>query len=261
LVLTGGEPTVNKDLDAILRFAHTEYPRMSIRLITNAIHLPPKLLDSLLLGNVVSVHVSMNASNATDYRRITGVDKFDQVLRNVRSLLAKRDDMRSPVPTACGSLVLVKENLSNVIPSVHLGHELGFDAVYILEPYLPAELSGSSPFGDRKQLDGIFQEARAIASDKGIMLVLPEMGTRAAKIDRCTEPWRKIWVSAGGWVNPCCGYNFGVSGDNVLRGNLLKQDLREFWYGGIYEALRVGLTRKDPVPGCKACYSQMFAEQ
>jgi len=87
LILTGGEPTVNKDLDRILRFSSEQYPQTKIRLITNAIHMPPKLIDSLLLGNVASINISINASNAKDYNRIMRIDRFEKVVENIRTII------------------------------------------------------------------------------------------------------------------------------------------------------------------------------
>jgi molybdenum cofactor biosynthesis enzyme MoaA len=66
LICTGGEPTLNKDLERIVRFMDEEYPRAKLRVITNALHLSSNLIDSLLLKNVASIHFSMNASNAAD---------------------------------------------------------------------------------------------------------------------------------------------------------------------------------------------------
>jgi hypothetical protein len=119
--------------------------------------------------------------------------------------------------------------------------------------------SDSSPLGDPEALREVFLQAQRVSSEKGIPLGLAVSIDRAG-IDSCTEPWRKAFVCVEGEVNPCCGYDFSVSRDQNLRGNLLKQDLREFWYTGLYDSLRKGLTTGDPLPGCKACYKQMFTQ-
>jgi molybdenum cofactor biosynthesis enzyme MoaA len=257
LILTGGEPTVNKDLDRILNFAYQEYPQTKIRLITNAIHMPPKLIDSLLLGNIASFNISINASNAKDYSRIMGIDKFEKVVENIRTIIEKRKRVKPLPPMVCASLVLVRQNIDNVVPFVEMGHQLGLDSVYILNASLSPEFSDSSPSKDPEALREILQQAKKVSSEKGITLGLSE---GAVKIDSCADPWKKVFVDVEGTVNPCCGYDFRISCDEHLRGNLLKQDLREFWYAGLYESIRKGLTTGDPLPGCKACYKQMITE-
>ena len=99
---------------------------------------------------------------------------------------------------------------------------------------------------------------RKVAHDKGIELGLPG---GVVKIDSCTDPWEKAFVAVEGEVNPCCGYDFRLSCNEHLRGNLLKQDLLEFWYSGLYDSLRKGLTTGDPLPGCKACYKQLLTKR
>ncbi len=258
LILTGGEPTLNRDLEQIVRFMDKHYPRANLRVITNAIHLPLNLIDSLLLTNVASVHVSMNASNAADYFKIARVDKFENVIENIRALVEGRKKLQSSAPTLCASLVLVKQNRTNILPFVHMACELGFDSVCLLTANLAPGVSESSQLDRTEDLDGIFGEARKIASLKGIELGLPSRPVGGTNPNTCVEPWRKVFVAAGGEVNPCCGYDFSISRDQYLRGNLLQQDLREFWYTGLYASLRKGLKEANPLPGCRACYKQIL---
>jgi len=256
LVLTGGEPTVNNGLDQILRFTYEKYPQTKVRLITNAIHLPGNLMESLFLGNVASIHISINASNREDYCRIMGVNKYERVTQNIRAIIKKRTNINSTIPAVLGSLVLVKQNISNIVPFVTMGKDLGLDSVYVLSAGLSPELLDSA-VDDQETIKKIFDQAKEASKEKGIPLVLCE---GIGKPETCKEPWRKIFVGARGEVNPCCGYDFNISKDHLLRGNLLQQDLKDFWYSGLYDALRKGLSADDPLPGCRACYKQMFSQ-
>jgi molybdenum cofactor biosynthesis enzyme MoaA len=257
MVITGGEPTVNKDFEKILRHLHANYKNIGVRLITNAIHLPEPIIDAILLGNVISVHVSVNAASRTVYKDIAHVDKYEAVTRNISRLVEKRNANGAALPSVSGSLVLVKQNMGDVVRFAKTARQIGFDSLHVLRANLNQELRHHSAFENPRKIAKILQKASKAAAKKKMPLVLPAGGMNAAAIRKCTEPWNKIWVSARGDVNPCCGYDFRCSHDQQLRGNLLTQDLREFWYSGLYGSLRNGLTTSNFLPGCRACYKQI----
>lgn len=248
LVLTGGEPTIVRDFEKILYYAYEKFPKMKIRVITNAIYMPEKIMNALLLDNVASIHISINSSNSMTYKEIMKCDKFNAVVSNINRFIRKR---RTSNPVVLGSLVLVKENLNDILPLIYLGKELKLDSLTFLEAGLDSNHSDSIP--NQEVLKSILMEAKDLAKQQGIPLAISE---GLGQHEKCTEPWEKVFVAYDGAVNPCCGYDFTVSRDEHLRGNLLKEDLNDFWYSGLYAYLRNGLETNNPLPACRACYKQ-----
>lgn len=216
LVLTGGEPTILKDFEKIIHYMYINYPRTKIRVITNAIYMHERIIDALLLDNVVSVHVSLNASNPNSYKEITGRDKFETVVNNIFNLIKKR---RSNKPLVLGSFVIVKENLNDIINFIFLGKELGMDSLSFLKAVLNSQHLDSEP--NQKEVKLFLSKAKNIAEQLGIPLAISE--GLGQPDNKCIEPWEKVFVAYDGAVNPCCGYDFAISKDESRRGNLLNK--------------------------------------
>lgn len=85
VILTGGgEPTVNPDFDKIV--AYLEAERIPYGMNTN--------FNIRKDFNPVWVKVSVDAGTREEYKRIRGVDKFDEVAENVRYFLSRRKESR-----------------------------------------------------------------------------------------------------------------------------------------------------------------------
>ena len=84
--LTGGEPTLRKDLMPIIE-GLSELPLQKLGLTTNAILLE-RILDDLITTNCQHINISLDSLNPENFLRITKRDVFDNVLR---AALAARD--------------------------------------------------------------------------------------------------------------------------------------------------------------------------
>lgn len=99
----GGEPTLHPDFDEIIRYAHeggaafTDYPegersdrrwrRVEQGIYTHGGHISDARA-ALLKRAMTFVYVSLDAGDPVSYKEHKGVDRFDQVIRGVKRLVA-----------------------------------------------------------------------------------------------------------------------------------------------------------------------------
>ena len=83
--ITGGEPTVRKDLFEIIKILKYEAGIKKVVITTNGYHLDEKanmLVDSGLDG----INISVDSLNKKTFKKITGHDRLTEVLKGIQSL-------------------------------------------------------------------------------------------------------------------------------------------------------------------------------
>ncbi len=83
--LTGGEPTVRKDLPEIIKILKNESGIKKVVITTNGYHLDKKikmLLDSGLNG----INISIDSLDRDTFKKITGHDRLPEILRGIKVL-------------------------------------------------------------------------------------------------------------------------------------------------------------------------------
>lgn len=81
--ITGGEPLVRKDCEALVSMLKAVPGVRQVALTTNGVLLAEKL-DALLAAGLDAVNVSLDTTDREQYREITGTDGLDRVLDSIR---------------------------------------------------------------------------------------------------------------------------------------------------------------------------------
>jgi len=122
-----GEPTLNKDLPAIIEYVSTHYPHVGINFFTNGLALRrPGLIDAIV-GNVRWISVSLNAATRESWKEQCQSDQFERVCSNLRTLHEAKRSRRSLWPLVCGSMVLTRASLNDLPHMPALCRALGVD--------------------------------------------------------------------------------------------------------------------------------------
>lgn len=115
----GGEPTMHPNLAAVI--AHARRAGMDVGLITNGVK-----FDSYLLNNLKWVRFSLDAGNATLYKKIKGVDKYNDVIRNIKNAVEYKEDCNLPVTIGIHTVV-TEDNVDRLYEIATLADFLGVD--------------------------------------------------------------------------------------------------------------------------------------
>ncbi|MEM5879103.1 MAG: radical SAM protein [Candidatus Aenigmatarchaeota archaeon] len=79
ITITGGEPFLRDDLKKILHFFHKKFHSAKITIITNGI-LKDKILDFATRLKKIHYMISIDGYDKESYKKVRGVDKFDEVV-------------------------------------------------------------------------------------------------------------------------------------------------------------------------------------
>jgi TDP-4-amino-4,6-dideoxy-D-glucose deaminase len=124
LDITGGlEPLLSPSLLDILKTGVKR--KLTISLYTNGIALDNPIITRQLL-KINKVRVSLSAADRKGYREIMGVDKFEPVIENLKSLVETKRKTKSNVKVGAG-FVVFQQNYKSIPEALTLAQELKLD--------------------------------------------------------------------------------------------------------------------------------------
>lgn len=132
LLITGGEPTLRRDLVDVLEDARAL--GFKIRLATNLLHLTEERLGELLhclAGSDHMIQVSFDSVDREEMTRIRGGDYYERVVANCRRLAALRSETQAGTVLTT-NLTIQEANAGSVPATIRFVlDELGFDRVLV----------------------------------------------------------------------------------------------------------------------------------
>jgi MoaA/NifB/PqqE/SkfB family radical SAM enzyme len=234
-----GEPFMCENLVSLMRYIktpaqsfHSYGKHLYVGLITNgtlAAERLPQLRDAGCLPDYLSI--SLNASNATEYKQITGSDLFEQALSGVRASL----DMG--VPTYL-SRVCNKNNLSNIAEFIALAKSLGVQGVHLHNILPHFDDNENIKFWDLvlTKDDQTAIDAIKALPDADIILRYPVLIAKDEVRRNCLFPWKTIGINGNKSITICNSVSpprkeNGIITDNIIWQNEYCQKFREMKAG------------------------------
>lgn len=245
LNLSGGEPLLRKDLEALVAGAHAL--DFYSNLITSGLPLTRERLSRLRDAGLSSVQVSIQDARAPDSDRIAGRTSFEHKLQVARWV----KELGLPLTV---NMVLHRQNLDRVADMIALAEELSADRLELANTqYLAWALSNRSALlPSRAQLDRAREVARAarerLKGEMELLFVLPDYYSDRPKA--CMSGWGKryLLVSPDGLALPChLAHTLpGLTFDSVL-----DRSLDDIWRNSsAFNAFRGEAWMPEP---CRSC--------
>lgn len=136
--LTGGEPTLRKDIVAIVEGLKQQSPKSSVGITTNGLLLAqkPNLLQNLVEAGLDSINLSLDSMNTSRFEQLTrrpasNLPKVLQVLDMANSL---------SIPVKVNVVVMRHQNHDELADFIRLGHEKNVIIRFI--EYMPFTKNG-----------------------------------------------------------------------------------------------------------------------
>jgi len=269
----GGDPLLCKDLIKIMGYTKEIYPKVKLYLYTNGIALSEKFAQEFIKHNFCKIIISINASTAETYHKVTGVNSFNRVVSNITKLVVLRN--KSPANTRIQlSFVASLLNIHDLSGLITLGSDLGIDEISMeyCRFYSQKISLNSDDFDDiidkkyslffhRDHSDEIVKEAGRLARLKKIDFCYESLFSDPEQPkQRCVWPWTTILIGPQGEIYPCGGgevmFYKSVRDCKLYFGNVLREHISKFWNNKDYRRLRHSCNYRNKnksIPQCWNC--------
>jgi len=249
-----GEPLLNTGLFDMVRYATTKGIRVETN--TNGTLLSERTCQQILDSGLGSISISLDGATAETFERIRARASFPHVVQNIRRLVALRG--KSQVPRIHIWMLGMRDNIHELPDMIRLCRELGVDDLTLQhdlvfwgkEEWL--EKLSRRALGRDEEVESAIREAASLSKKIGLPFHCYR-GNRYSLSDgtTCPWPWYSAFVTADGYVCPCC-----VAADPriIHFGNLKSESFEDIWNSKKYQLFRRELRAGNVPRFCSGCY-------
>lgn len=255
-------PHVDELIDMLLSYD------VNTGVITNGMLITERHVNKWVNEGLYRLSVSLDGATKATYEKIRRGGNFERVLGNVAMVRDLKRKLGVDRPVITFNFVVMRDNLSELCDFVDLAVEYGAEEIVVSDLIVFFdELRDQAVSHDEPLCQDTFLRAKQRAEEVGINLVLPaafrfkngqagasasrsvesnEGGSGCSSLNRCTEVWSGIWLTADGIVTPCCYWERPM-------GDLKRDDFLTIWNGEQYQGLRK-IVNTDMRPlHCRTC--------
>lgn len=244
-----GEPLLNPDLIAMIKYAKEINKNIKIVTSTNLNIRDDKLLQDLIKSEIGEIIVSCDGATPETYAKYRVGGDFNLVMQNIKLLLSFKKEINSKTDIVWNFLVF-KHNEHEIEKAKKLARSIGVPLrIAKMRTYMREEILKPHKDSIKKYKDWIPDKAEYSAYDK-------ETGSTKKVIKTCRKPWQEISINWDGKVFPCCA----VYGDEYSFADIKENDIKHIWNNPIYiEARRQIIDKKRKVTTiCGICRNNGF---
>ena len=247
-----GESFMNRELWSIIREARTR--RIEIGTTSNGTILTDTILQDLVSSDLDWLNFSIDGATKATFEKMRPGAVFEETLANVRRVIQALGGRARPVIDIW--FLSNRENIHELPDMVGLVRSLGASKL---------NTQGAHYWGHRDwhervrtantvdDLSSVLRETKRRAEAAGIAFQwfnFPD----AAAARSCKWPWKGSYITADGFVTPCC--ENGSDPERINFGNIFDQSFSEIWNSEQYQQFRRDLQSTDSRPAiCTDCPS------
>jgi MoaA/NifB/PqqE/SkfB family radical SAM enzyme len=268
-----GEPLLNKDLPAIIRYLKGRNVEVIIN--SNGTLLTPAWQTALIESELDEYRCSIDGAKPETYARIRGANLLHKLTEGLAGLVATKARLGVATPRISIWCVGTQENLDELPDLVRLAARLGVPEVY-LQRMVYFATEPENQFGmarDERAIlaaDDAYQErvigvCEALSAELGIAFRAsgardPRSSLAALREadltpwQACMRPWTTAYVTANGNCLPCCISPFATNDyPSLILGNLFERPFAQLWNDYHYQQFRTALLSPHPHKACAGC--------
>ena len=246
-----GEPFLNKDLLAMVRYAKERYRQIRIVISSNLNipHCSKEKVKEIVQSGLDHLIMSVDGATQSVYEQYRVGGNLSDVLRTMRWFAESKQALRMRAPTLVWNYLVFRHNEHEVEMARRMAAEIGVE--FTASPmrtdcgeeiFLPME--------ERLKRDGMWIPENPIYSQYSHEAL-------SRRINDCTKPWKTVAINWDGYVVPCGSiydcrtYNYG---------NIFEQSFTDIWNGAPYRAARRALASRQTGTGtvCETCKHNGF---
>lgn len=229
-----GESLMNKQLFEIIR--HAKSRGIQIGTTSNGTFMTDRLLSEILESGLDWLNFSIDGATKATYEKMRPGATFEEMLANIQRVVTAMDGRSRPDLAIW--FLSTKENVHELPDMVELVRSLGINSLntqgvhYWGHPDWHERATQANALDD---LRTILIETNRRANAVGMRFEwhnFPDAATPRA----CKWPWRGAYVTADGFVTPCC--ENGSDPARINFGNVFEEPFAEIWNSERYQEFR-----------------------
>lgn len=248
-----GEPLLNKDLFKMIAYAKSKHiPNVSI--ITNGMLLNEANSRALLNSGIDRITISLDAATPVLYESIRRGAKFSVVTKNIKHFSAINRKNGSKIAVNIG-MTCNADNIHEVQKMVKLVSAMGVSNLNIGGTHMwgkdhwKSAMKGKLLENNAQKTKDYIRQAENEALKRHINLTFTFLSFKKKSI-KCTWPWLGSYITADGYVTPCCIHGFDPRKLNF--GNVFQTPFKKIWNSASYMQFRKKFSSGTP-DFCKCC--------
>jgi radical SAM protein with 4Fe4S-binding SPASM domain len=264
-----GEPLLNNALPAMVR--HLKERGVFVLFNSNGILLNETWQKDLMDAGLDELRISLDAASPQGYQAVRSSDRYDQVVRNLKSFLKRQKKHHAAVPKISLWYLGTKNNILGLPDFVRLAADIGVEEVYLQRLVYFQDGNGYGiARADKTLQDSVDGSLTWIQSSQDLAA---ELGVRFNASGLCGPvdslkggagagmPWRKcsrpstlMYITANGNVLPCCISPFSTMDyASIILGNVFRTSIAEIWAGIEYDNFRKRRQTESAPKCCRGC--------
>lgn len=251
-----GEPLMNPAIFDMISYARSK--GIAIGFATNGMLLSDasyrNMCAKLIEAGSDWLNISIDSADRAKYENIRRGASLDFVTNNIKRLVEARG--KNERPDISIWFVIMENNVSDLTGVVKLAKDLGIGKVsaQLEHSWNEEELRiriGANRQSFAVEVKASLKEALSLAKEIGVdfdYVNVPAPGKRS-----CKWPWKSAYISAEGFVTPCCLQ--GSNPEVINFGSAVKNDLKSIWNNDKYKKFRAALKAESMPAICRGCTS------
>ena len=239
-----GESVINKELWQMIRYAKSK--GIEIGTTSNGTILTDAMVKEICDSGLDWLNFSIDGATKATYEKMRPGATFEQLLENIKRVVNAIDGRR--VPALSVWFLATRDNIAELPDMVPLVKNLGIRSLNTQGVHYWGNEDwheGARAANDIPNLISILQTTRDCAEDQGVRFAFhnfPDPNAERA----CKWPWTGSYITADGFVTPCC--ENGSDPDKINFGNIFTTPFDKIWYGDAYREFREQLRSTDGRP-------------
>ena len=247
-----GESFMNKELWAIIREARAR--GIQIGTTSNGTILTDRILQELVRSDLDWLNFSIDGATKATFEKLRPGAVFEEMLGNVRRVVEAFGGRARPAIDIW--FLSNRENIQELPDMVDLVKSLGITKLntqgvhYWGHPDWHERVEEANTIDD---LASVLRETKRRADAAGVEFQWVNFPDPAAARS-CKWPWKGAYITADGFVTPCC--ENGSDPERINFGNIFERSFTEIWNSEQYQQFRRALQSTESRPAiCADCPS------
>jgi len=261
VIMGEGENTISPHFYDMLEYSKNN--SVDLSLATNLIDIKEDKIE-LMLQTLQWIRISICGSNRDIYKTIHQVDKYDQVIDNIKKLVKIKKE--NGYNTTIGlQVVVIEDNFDDLVNIAKLGKELGVDYC-VMKPCSDTNDGKLNINVSRyKDVHEILKDAESENNDNyDVIVKWNKFNYRETTFKNCYGTVFSIGIDALGNVGPC-GHLLGYKKEYFNMGNMnnnrFKDIVKSNKYWTVQNRVHKLNVRKECETYCLHCYMNQFLEE